>query len=133
MSEPSLEFLQSVPLFEGLPQRDLKAIAAGCKDRRFAAGETVAAEGEAGVGFFLIESGTARVERAGVQIATLGPRTHFGEVAVLGEVDRTATIVAETDLLCWGMLPWTFRPLVEENKVLAWRLLQLLARRAAGK
>ena len=78
------------------------------------AGETVTDEGKGGVGFFVIEDGSAKVSVQGEERGRLGPGDYFGEIALIAESPRTATIVAESDLRCLGMTFWDFRPLVEE-------------------
>jgi CRP/FNR family cyclic AMP-dependent transcriptional regulator len=124
-----LEALERVPLFSELERRDLERIASSMKERRFHAGDTVTAEGGAGVGFFVIDEGEAGVTVGGSDRGTLGPGDYFGEIALLTNSTRTATITAKTDLKCYGMTPWDFRPLVEENSHIAWRLLQTMANR----
>jgi CRP-like cAMP-binding protein len=59
----------------------------------------------------------------------LGPGDYFGEIALLTGSDRTATITAKTDMRCYGMTPWDFRPLVESHSAIAWKLLQTMAQR----
>jgi CRP-like cAMP-binding protein len=125
-----LELLQQIPLFEGLERNELQRIGGSFKERRFSAGDTVATEGHGGVGFFVIGDGTARVEVHGDQRGTLGPGDYFGEIALIDtDARRTATITAETDLLCYGLTSWEFRPLVESNAGIAWKLLQVMAKR----
>jgi CRP-like cAMP-binding protein len=123
-----VELVERVPLFADLEQRDLERIALSLKQRVFAPGVVVAAEGEAGVGFFVIEDGTARVTRGGQEVRKLGPGDHFGEIALISGAERTATVTAESELRCYGMSFWEFRPLVEENAPIAWRLLQTMAK-----
>jgi CRP-like cAMP-binding protein len=60
--------------------------------------------------------------------ATLGPGDHFGEIALIDRGSRTATIVAASELVCHGITYWDFRPLVERNGAIGWKLLQSLAR-----
>ena len=84
-------------------------------------------EGESGVGFFVIGEG-ARVSVGGRPVGKLGAGDYFGEIALIGGVERTATITAETDLVCYGMTSWAFKPLVESHASIAWKLLQNLAR-----
>ena len=98
------------------------------KERTFSSGETVTAEGSSGVGFFLIESGNAKVTIGGEDRRRLGPGDYFGEVALLTDSPRTATITAETDLRCYGMTSWDFKPLVESHSSIAWHLLQAMAK-----
>ena len=60
---------------------------------------------------------------------TIGAGDYFGEIALLTGSDRTATIKATSDMLCWGMTPWDFRPLVETHAEIAWKLLQAMAKK----
>ena len=131
VAEASPTLIKQIPLFSGLDGRELRSVAQSMKERTFAAGSSVLEEGQGGVGFFVIESGSARVSVGGREVATLGAGDHFGEIALIGDVDRTATITAETDLHCYGMSAWEFRPLVEANASIAWKLLQTLAKRLA--
>jgi CRP/FNR family transcriptional regulator, cyclic AMP receptor protein len=98
------------------------------KQRMFPKGETVIKEGSGGAAFYIIESGEVAVTIAGVQRATLGPGDYFGEVALIDEGTRIATITALDDLVCYGLTLWEFRPLVEENGRIGWKLMQTLAR-----
>ncbi len=123
--------IERVPLFAGLDGRELKAIAASLKDRVFEAGSVVVQEGASGLGFFVIESGSAKVSVSGHEVRTIGPGDHFGEIALIADRPRTATITAETDVACFGMTVWDFRALVESNGTIAWKLLQTLARQLA--
>ena len=123
------DLLRRVPLFRDLERRELEDIANSMKERTFPAGRTVTDEGKGGVGFFVIEEGSATVSVQGEERGTLGPGDYFGEIALIAESPRTATIVADTDLRCHGMTFWDFRPLVEENGRIAWKLLQVLAKR----
>ena len=130
MAEAPIELLEQIPLFEGLPRDELGRIARSFKDRRFSAGDTVTAEGAGGVGFFVIGEGTAKVEVHGEERGRLGAGDYFGELALIDDqARRTATIVADSDLTCYGLTSWEFRPLVETNAAIAWKLLQVMARR----
>jgi CRP-like cAMP-binding protein len=117
-----------VPIFQGLERRDLERIASSMKQRTFRAGDTVTSEGSGGVGFFVIEDGSAKVTVHGEDRRTLGPGDYFGEVALLTDSPRTATITAESDLRCYGMTSWDFKPLVETHSTIAWHLLQAMAK-----
>jgi CRP-like cAMP-binding protein len=130
MAEAPTELLEQVPLFEGLSHGELERIARSFKERRFSAGDTIAVEGAGGVGFFVIGDGTATVDVHGEQRGKLGPGDYFGEVALIDEqTRRTATITADSDLTCYGLTAWEFRPLVETNAQIAWKLLQVMAKR----
>ena len=130
MADAPVELLEQIPLFERLSHDDLKRIARSFKERRFSAGDTVATEGAGGVGFFVIAEGTANVDVHGEQRGQLGPGDYFGEIALIDDqARRTATITAASDLTCYGLTAWEFRPLVENNAEIAWKLLQVMARR----
>lgn len=121
--------LQRVGLFSDMDRRQTEQIARLLKERRFSKGQTVIVEGSGGAAVYLIASGEATVSHNGSAIATLGPGEHFGEIALIDGGTRSATVTASTDLVCYGLTFWEFRPLVERNGSIAWKLLQALARR----
>jgi CRP/FNR family transcriptional regulator, cyclic AMP receptor protein len=124
-----VKVLRHVPLFADLSKREAEQIARLFKERRFTEGETVVREGSGGAAFFVIESGEATVSVGGKQRATLKPGDYFGEIALIDEGARLATINASTDLVCYGLTYWDFRPLVQENGAIGWKLLQSLAKK----
>jgi CRP/FNR family cyclic AMP-dependent transcriptional regulator len=126
---PSVELLQRIPLFAELDRRELERLGGSFKERTFSAGDTVAAEGEGAAGFFVIESGEAVVDIGGEQRGRLGPGDYFGDIALIDMGARTATVTAESDLHCYGLTFWDFRPLVESDARIAWPLLQAMAKR----
>lgn len=128
MADGASDLLKSVPLFSDLDKKERERIAASMKQRTFNAGETVTSEGSSGVGFFVIEAGEATVTVGGEERRRLGPGDYFGEVALLNESARTATITAESDLRCYGLTSWEFRPLVETHGSIAWKLLQAMSK-----
>jgi CRP/FNR family transcriptional regulator len=123
----SADTLKKVPLFSGLDNRELEQIATSMRERRFKAGDTVTQEGQGGVGFFVVEVGKAQVTVGGEDRGVVGPGDYFGEIALINDSPRTATLIASTDMLCHGMTPWDFRPLVESNSAIAWKLLTAMA------
>ena len=129
MSAP-VEALRQVPLFDNLDEKDLDQLARQMHERRFPEGAEVTTEGSTGAGFFVIAEGNADVSIGGEHRTTLGPGDHFGEVALIDDGVRSASITAATDLLCYGLTPWEFRPFVEDHPQVAWALLETLARRA---
>jgi CRP/FNR family transcriptional regulator, cyclic AMP receptor protein len=125
-----MELLEQIPLFEGLPHREHEGLAQSFKERRVEAGDTLASEGSGGIGFFVIGEGTATVDVHGEERGQLGPGDYFGEIALIDDkAVRTATITADTDLTCYGLTSWDFKPLVESNATIAWKLLQVMAKR----
>ena len=116
-----------MPLFAGLDDRELQQIASSMRERRYKAGDTVTQEGSGGAGFFVVEDGEADVSVGGETSGTIGPGDYFGEIALINESPRTATLTARTDMLCYGVTPWDFKPLVEGNSEIAWKLLTAMA------
>jgi CRP-like cAMP-binding protein len=122
------QLLKQVPLFSDLNSRELGQVAESMKRREFSAGQEIAREGESGVGFFVIEDGNAKVTVHGEERRRLGPGDYFGEIALIAQSARTASVTAESDLVAHGMTFWDFRPLVENNASIAWKLLQAFAK-----
>ena len=123
-----VDVLQRVPLFADLDRHEIQQIARLFKPRRFPRGETVVKEGSGGAAFFVIESGEAAVLIGGRPRAILRPGDYFGEIALIDEGTRMATITASSDMVCYGVTFWDFRPLVESNGVIGWKLLQRMAK-----
>jgi CRP-like cAMP-binding protein len=129
MAGAPIEVLRRVPLFADLNRREVGQIARLFKERRFSEGETVAREGSGGAAFFLIDSGEATVSVGGKHRRTLKPGDYFGEIALIDEGARSATVIASSELVCWGLTFWDFRPLVQGNAAIGWKLLQSLAKK----
>ena len=119
MSAPT-ELVQGIPLFADLDKRELQGVASSMKERTFNAGQTIAAEGQTGIGFFVIAEGNAKV--------TQGDQER-GEIALIDDGMRTASVTAESDLKVYGLTSWEFRPIVESNASIAWKLLKTMASR----
>jgi CRP/FNR family transcriptional regulator len=124
-----VQSLKGVPLFAGVRDKELGRLAKVMRESRFNEGEAITTEGRSGVGFFLIEDGNATVSLRGEIVRTLGPGDHFGEIALIDEGPRSATVTATTDLRCRGMAAWEFRSFVQEHPEVAWPLLETLASR----
>jgi len=123
------KLLRGVPLFADLDRRELNEVGSSLRERTFAAGDTVLSEGHAGVGFFVIVDGEATVTVRGEERTKLGAGDYFGEIALITGSERTATVTADSDLSCLALTSWEFRPLVEQNGTIAWKLLSALAKK----
>jgi CRP-like cAMP-binding protein len=124
----AVEALQRVPLLSGLSRKELERLAKDFTERVFPAGSTVIKQGEErGIGFFVIAEGEAAVSVDGTEIDRMGPGDHFGEIALLGDRVRTATVTAVTELRCLVMTLWEFRSFVQSDADVAWKLLGHLA------
>src|SRR5262249_19883139 len=84
--------------------------------------------GPCGSPFCVIGSGQARVFIDGKERVTLKHGDYIGEIALIDEGTRMATITASTELVCYGLTYWDFRPLVEKNGLIGWKLLQQMAK-----
>jgi len=123
-----VDVVKRVRLFADLDDTEIADIAHEFKQRSFPAGETIIREGTGGAAFYIIESGEVTVTIGGDFRATLGPGDYFGEIALLDEGARIATCTAASELHTYGLTLWEFKPIVEENGVIGWKLLQTLAR-----
>lgn len=121
--------LRKVPLFEGISNADLQRIAESAKERRFEAGAPIVSAGEPGHGFYLIINGRVEVTRGDRTIATLGPGDYFGELALIREMPRNATVVAKDPTTCLALARWDFKGIVVANPSIAIRLLETVASR----
>jgi CRP-like cAMP-binding protein len=129
-----VEALSRVPLLACLERPELERLAARFSEHTFSKGATITREGARGarvLAFFIIAEGQAAVVHAGERKALLGPGDYFGEIGLFYDQPRTATVTAETDLRCFALSGWDFRPFVEENPSVAWPLLENMAQRLA--
>jgi CRP/FNR family cyclic AMP-dependent transcriptional regulator len=124
-----VELLQGVPLFSGCSKKELRAIARAAKEVRHKPGAVIAREGDTGVGFFLILDGTAKISVGGKAKARLGPGDYFGEIALLDEGPRSATVTADSGLRLMGLTAWNFRRLMAQNPSIGPKLLKVMGER----
>jgi hypothetical protein len=96
--DEDLDLLRQVTVFDPLPLPALEQLAAGLQPRHVPAGEVVYVQGEAGDSCFVIERGSAEVLGDGHPIVTVGPGELVGEIALLRQVPRTATVRAVTEM-----------------------------------
>jgi CRP-like cAMP-binding protein len=121
--------LHSVKLFHGMPEGDLNKVARQMREVRHVKGEQIALQGREGVGFMVILDGEAEVSIPDGGRRVLGPGDHFGEMALLDQGGRSATVTATTDLVLAAIAEWNFKPFLLEHPEVAYRMLQTLSRR----
>jgi CRP-like cAMP-binding protein len=126
---PSIELIKGNPLFAEADDRFLQQLAGEFMERTYAAGETIAKEGEAGRTFVVIERGDVTVTVHGQEVGRLGPGGAFGEMALIDKSARSATVTADTEVHGYQLPVWSFRPFVESHPEMAWALLEALAGR----
>lgn len=133
MPAASTDFLKRVRMFEDLDQRSLEAIANAAVEQRYEPGQEIVRQGDTGVGAFIIRSGKVEVvqDRDGkeAKLATLGPGDVFGEMALLDEFPRSATVRAVEPTTALGIQRWHFRGILESHPQIALALLPMLTRR----
>ena len=127
-ADPALDLLAQVPLFSGLTRKELQMVKDLSKPFRFPAGATVVTAGEQASRFFLVTAGEAHVVIGGRNRRPLGPGDYFGELALIDEGPRTATVVADTDLETLGIAGFNFRPLLKNEAPITFKILVEVAR-----
>ena len=121
----TVDLLAGVPMLASLDRKHLQSLARDFTERTFPAGSVVVREGdEHGIGFFVVAEGEGTVTIDGNQVAKVGPGSYFGEVALISDRVRTATVTATTDLHCLVMTFWDFRAFVRGDAEVAWKLLE---------
>jgi CRP-like cAMP-binding protein len=124
-----LEALRSVPLFSSLSKHQLMRILRAARAVEFQPNVEIIREGDAGKGLYTVTDGSAKVLVDGNQLATLGPGSYFGEMAVIDGGRRTATIVAATRVSTLELAPSVFLPILDSEPQLARALSAELCRR----
>lgn len=122
--------LAKIPLFKECTKKELQAVSRLVTPIQVKAGKVLTKEGDAGREFMIIASGTASVRRKGRKIATLGSGDFFGELALLAGVPRTATVIAETDMVVEALNRAEFATLLDESPSIARKVLSAVAKRS---
>ena len=129
MAKPSVDLLRGVQLFAELDDRFLQSLASEFMPRTYAAGDTLAEEGESGRTLIVIDSGSVTVTVHGEEVGKLGAGDAFGEMSLIDRSARSATVKADTEVRGYQLPVWSFRPLIESHPEVAWSLMEALAQR----
>jgi CRP-like cAMP-binding protein len=127
--DTKVQALKRVPLFEGLSRKELVQLAQVTEDLKVPAGEVLCTEGETGQEFFVILEGETDITSRGQRVAARGDGDFVGEIALLEDTKRTATVTAKTPLRLFVLMGQDFRRLVNENPSVERKVMQALARR----
>ena len=111
MPQPTAADLAQVPLLAALPQETLEMLASRFEAEDHGAGHRVVTEGTPGYAFYIVSSGALTVTQEGRVLRTLGPRDFFGEISILAEGVRTATVTADEPSEVWVLFGTSFRSL----------------------
>ena len=130
----STEALRQVWLFAGFDESQLENLLSFTFEKTYSPGDMIMEEGETGNGMYVIISGNVEVLKAlGTEqqrvVATRGSGDVFGEMALLGEWPRTASVRALDEVECLGMDRWVFLSQLEQDPQVGIRMLQILAQR----
>ncbi len=129
------DVLAKVDLFSDLDKKDIRALARACQERKYPAGTTIVSQGDSGVGLYVIISGTVRITQAGDPdraeevLGEEGPSSVLGEMALLDQMPRSATMTAVDDVTALLLPVWEFRTTLQQYPDIAIKLLEVLSRR----
>ncbi len=125
----TMDALKQVPMFRDLNKKALERLERIARQRAFNAGDVIVQEGAEGVGFFLITSGKVSVTKEGHELGVIGPDQFFGEMALLDNYRRSATVTATEPTKCLAMLRSDFVAELRSNADLTVEMLVLMSRR----
>jgi CRP/FNR family transcriptional regulator len=129
-----VELLAHIPLFSELSPKELRKLAGSATQRTYPAGTVIVRQGEPGVGLYVLIRGRARVQQQSAdgtprQLSLLGGNDFFGELALLDNAPRSATVVAEEDTSAMVIPIFDFRSMLHDDTDIAIKLLAVLAQR----
>jgi CRP/FNR family cyclic AMP-dependent transcriptional regulator len=130
--DTKVKSLREAPLFEGLSKKELTELARRSEDMELGEGTVLCREGEIGQEFFVIVEGEVEVKRKGRRLGIRGAGDFIGEIALLEDIERTATVTAKTPLRVFVLTRPTFQHLVNENPAVERKVMRTLARRLAA-
>lgn len=126
--------LAQVPLFQGLTRRELQVLSVNCRERDYPAGAVLLRQGETGVGLFIITTGTVHVTQTAPdgstrELGDFGRGAVLGEMSLLDDMPRTATVIATEDTRALVIPVWDFRASLRETPEISIKLLGVLSQR----
>lgn len=132
--DTTLDILMKTPLFGGLGKRQLERLARQFVERTYKEGDAILTQGQGGEGLFVIESGEAeavhrRADGTSIVLNPLLPGDFFGELALLTDVTRTASVIAKKPTVCMVLTRWEFLSVIKQDGEMAVAVLQQLAER----
>jgi len=127
--------LAHVELLSNLDKKELQVLSKSCQERKYSAGSTLIKQGDTGVGLYVIISGHVKTtqaknpDRAEVDLGTYGPGNVLGEMALLDDLPRSATVTAVDDVTALLLPVWEFRATVRDHPEIGLKLLSVLSKR----
>jgi CRP-like cAMP-binding protein len=127
--DAKVKIISGVPLFAGLSKRELSQVASIADEVDLRAGKTLIREGERGREFFILLDGTVEVSRKGKRLATRKGGDFFGEVALMCDVPRVATVTTTAPTRALVITDRDFRSLVKRSPSIALKVLEAVGER----
>ena len=127
--DAKIDLLAGVPLFGGCSKAELQRIASLADELDLGEGATLIREGERGREFIVVAEGTVKVTRGGKHVRDLGPGDFIGEIALVADVPRTATVTSTSPVRLLVVTDRAFRGLLEQMPSMATKVLQSLGER----
>ena len=124
-----MDLLKHVPLFSGCSKKELGQVSRIADEIDLRAGKTLIKEGTPGREFFVLVDGTAEIRRKGKKIDSAGPGDFFGEMALLSDQPRNATVVTTSPVDALVVTARNFRMLIETNPLIALKVMRAVADR----
>lgn len=121
---PTVELLRSVDLFEGLTTKELESVADFCKRAQFRTGENVVTQGDRSARLYIVVDGTADVFVHGAKVDAIGPGDYFGEIAVIDEQPRAATVTATSPVSALSLANFNVKRLVRNVPDIGYKMLR---------
>lgn len=127
--DTKVEALSRAPLFEGLSKKELAELARMTDDLELEAGTVLCRQGKPGTTFFVVMDGDVEITRSGRRAETRSSPDFFGEIALIEDVPRTATVTATTPLRCFVLTAPEFRRMLDDYPAIERKVLRTLAKR----
>ncbi len=128
-TEDKASGLASLPLFDGISDESMARLAAVTGEQDFGPGQFIVLQGQIGTGLYVILEGSARVVRDSEELAQLGPTDFFGELSVIDQMPRSASVQSIEPTRCLALASWDLLDLVESDPKLALNMIKGLATR----
>lgn len=122
-ADTKMGILQQIPLFTHLSYKERSAVLAVSRKQTYAPGQIIVQEGTRGEDVFIVVTGSVVVEKAGVQIGTMGVGGHFGEMSLVDDVPRSATVRAASVVEVMAIARAEMMALMRKDQMLAVKLL----------
>ncbi len=123
------EFLARVPIFANCTPEEISAVVSVAQEAYYQPGQIIVTQGTPGQAFYLVLAGRVEILRDGTSLGAFGSGDFFGEMSLLDQAPRSATIRALDQTVCLMLSSWDFKALLEKHPSIAIKLLEVLSRR----